>query len=56
MPISRRKFIQLSAAFGATLALRSRYEGASSFETTERREYDPGSPPAHVDAQTSRRS
>jgi len=41
MSISRRKFIQLSAAFGATLALRSRDVGASTFESTERRDLFP---------------
>ena len=53
MSISRRKFIQLSAAFGATLALRSRYVSASTFESTERRDLFPqgvGSGDPHADS------
>lgn len=41
MKISRRKFIELASAFGATLALRSRYVHASKFDSVERRDLFP---------------
>ncbi|HKE60722.1 MAG TPA: alkaline phosphatase D family protein [Pyrinomonadaceae bacterium] len=41
MAISRRKFIELAGAFGATLALRSRYVHASNVASTERRDLFP---------------
>jgi alkaline phosphatase D len=41
MTISRRKFIKLAGAFGATLAFRSRYARASNIESTERRDLFP---------------
>ena len=41
MAISRRKFIELAGAFGATLALRSKYVRASKLYATERRDLFP---------------
>src|SRR5262245_25432773 len=41
MGISRRKFIKLAGAFGATLALRSRFVRASTINSTERRDLFP---------------
>src|ERR1041384_2217901 len=41
MPISRRKFIELAAACGASLAFRSRLVRASTVEWTERRDLFP---------------
>jgi alkaline phosphatase D len=41
MTLSRRKFIELASAFGATLALRSRFTSATKLNWTERRDLFP---------------
>src|SRR5678810_530892 len=41
MPISRRKFIQLAASFGASLAFRSSSAHASTIQWRERRDLYP---------------
>src|SRR4026208_1359449 len=41
MSISRRKFIELAASFGASLAFRSTYTPASRIERREQREFYP---------------
>ena len=41
MSLSRRRFIELASAFGATLALRSRFVRASTVSWTERRDLFP---------------
>src|SRR6187431_3059304 len=41
MSISRRKFIELAASFGASLAFRSTYAHASSTDWREQREFYP---------------
>jgi alkaline phosphatase D len=41
MHISRRKFIELAASFGASLAFRSGYVHASSIEWREQRDFYP---------------
>ena len=41
MPLSRRRFIELASAFGATLAFRSRFVRATTVNWTERRDLYP---------------
>lgn len=41
MAISRRRFVELASAFGATLALRSRFARATTVNWTERRDIFP---------------
>src|SRR3954469_8290216 len=53
MTVSRRRFIELASAFGATLAFRSRLTRASVFDWTERRDLYPegvGSGDPHPDS------